>query len=105
MTETEDDPGIDPSNTPIFRGGTNMNARPIDYRIDRTTGMVKSTHGLSVNTNPEGLSRFGGAYQIRSLPQGLRIIQRTPGTHYEIVPARPMTPTEYQGLLNRITFH
>jgi hypothetical protein len=82
-----------------------MTARPGEYRVG-PDGMVKSTHGLSLNTNPAAVERFGGASQIKSLPDGLQIIPRgaDPG-HFEIVPSRTMTPGAYQELLNQVAFH
>jgi hypothetical protein len=102
----DEDPGLDPLRTPVFRGGTDLTAKPGECRIDKSTGLLKSSHGVSLNTDPAKLARFGGASQIRSLPKGLKIIQRgADPSHFEVVPARPMTPSEYQNLLHRIEFH
>ncbi|MDQ3111509.1 MAG: T9SS type A sorting domain-containing protein, partial [Bacteroidota bacterium] len=82
-------------NVPVYRGGNSFKLRSYDYRLDKETGFVETTHGLSVNVNPtsESMTKFGGAYKIESLPDGLKIIQRgeKPG-HYEIVPAGQITP-------------
>lgn len=68
--------------------------------------MVKSTHGLSVNTNPAKVEAFGGANQIKTLPDGLQIVQRgSNASHYEIVPTQPMKPADFQGLLNKVEFY
>ncbi len=67
--------GLNPSTTPVYRGGTNMTVKPNEVRLN-ANGLVKPTHGVSVNTNPAGLERFGGAQQIKSLPDELQIIQR-----------------------------
>jgi hypothetical protein len=58
-----------------------------------------------VNKDPGGLDRFGGAQQIRGLPNGLKIVQRGANpNHYEIVPTEPMSPADYQQLLNKVQF-
>lgn len=38
--------------------------------------MVQPTRGPSLNTNPAKVDRFGGAYRVDRLPDGLQIIQR-----------------------------
>jgi hypothetical protein len=96
---------LDPSSTPVYRGGSGLTFKPHEIRLD-ANGMVTPTHGVSVNTSPAGLERFGGARQIKSVPEGLQIIQRgSSPTHYEIVPRAPMPPTQFQHLLNQVTFH
>jgi hypothetical protein len=40
---------------------------------------------------------------VTNLPEELRIVQRgRDPTHFEIVPARPMTPAEYEEALSKI---
>jgi hypothetical protein len=74
-----------------------------DIKIDSATGLVKTTHGISLDVNPNTVSKFGEAYKIDSLPDGLKIIQRgTRAEHFEIVPTKLMTVDEFQGLLNQI---
>ncbi|MNI87779.1 hypothetical protein D3C81_1951280 [compost metagenome] len=61
------------------------------------------THRVSLDVEPGTLVRFGGAYRIDSLPEGLTIIQRGKrAEHYEIVPSYNMTVDQYQKLLNQI---
>lgn len=96
---------IEPQTTPVFRGGTSMTVKPNEVRVD-ANGQVRSTHGLSVNTNPLGLERFGGARQVRRIPEELKIIQRgLDPSHYEIVPRRAMSLAEFQKLLDKVEFH
>lgn len=77
--------------------------KPGEIKIDNATGLVKDTHGVSLNVNPNAVSQFGGAYKIDSLPYGLRIIQQGKNAeHYVIVPSRAMGVEEFQGLLNQI---
>jgi hypothetical protein len=72
-------------------------------RVDPATGLLRTTHGISVFDRPDGLDRFGGAYEVVSLPDKLRIIQRGRDTHhFEIVPAIPMPPEEYEEALQQI---
>jgi hypothetical protein len=96
---------LDPRTTAVYRGGTRMEMGPKDVRLD-ADGLVKTTHGLSVNRSQSGLERFGGAQQIRSIPEELRIIQRgADPNHFEIVPRTPMTPARFQALLDQVNFY
>ena len=88
----------------VYRGGSDFTIKAGEIKIDKATGMVTSTHGVSLDVNPNTVSKFGGAYKIDSLPDGLQIIQRgSRAEHFEIVPTKPMTVDEFQGLLNQIT--
>lgn len=47
--------------------------------------MVQTTHGVSVNTNPNAVTQHGTPHKIVDLPDGLDIIQRGgKPSHYEI---------------------
>jgi hypothetical protein len=49
------------------------------------------------------VERFGGAYEVKSIPPELQVIQRgTKLGHYEIVPRQPMTVARFQELLSKI---
>ena len=64
---------------------------------------MKTTHGVSINVDPNNDSKFGGAYKIESIPEGLKIVQRgTKLEHFEIVPEYEMPLEEFQNLLNQI---
>jgi hypothetical protein len=87
----------------VYRGGKDFTVNSEDIKIDKKTGMVKNTHGISIDVNPSTVSKFGGAYRIDSLPDGLKIIQRgLRAEHFEIVPKENMTLEAYQNLLNQI---
>lgn len=59
--------------------------------------------GVSLDVDPNSLSKFGGAYQIESVPEGLKIIQRGGRSeHFEIVPSYEMSVDKFQNLLNQI---
>jgi len=86
-----------------YRGGTNLRPRTGEVRIDPTTGLLRTTHGISVYDRPDNLDRFGGAYEVVSVPDKLRIIQRGRDPHHsEIVPAIPMTLADYEEALRQI---
>ena len=87
----------------VYRGG-DYTARPIDVRIDKSTGKMKTGWGISVNTNPSKVSSFGAVSRVDSIPNGLKIIQTKGLGHYEIVPVNPMTLAQYQELLNHIEY-
>lgn len=95
--------GLNPSETPVFRGGSSMEARPIDVKLT-PGGNVRPTRGISLNTDAGKLSTFGQVRRIKSLPEGLKIVQQGKPGHYELIPTREMPLGEYQSLLNRVTF-
>ncbi|KYC39841.1 hypothetical protein WA1_28130 [Scytonema hofmannii PCC 7110] len=71
----------------FYRGGGQFIAKLNEVKIDRNTGFVKPTNGISVHLDPNKVRRFGGAYKIISLPNTLTMIQRgRDPQHYEIVP-------------------
>ncbi|MCX6785201.1 MAG: RHS repeat-associated core domain-containing protein, partial [Candidatus Komeilibacteria bacterium] len=90
---------------PMYRGGSDMTARPgIDVKVD-VNGMVDSNRGITVYDDPThpNVIKFGGPYEIRRLPNGLEVIQRGQDlTHHEIVSTRPTLFNRYQSLLNDI---
>ncbi|WP_202127786.1 hypothetical protein [Clostridium sp. C8-1-8] len=84
-----------------------MTVKLNEVKIDKNTGLLKTNHGISVNIDEDKVSRFGGAFRIDKIPDGLNVIQRGRDKgHYEIVPSRSMSLDEYQELLNQIElFH
>lgn len=87
-----------------YRGGNSLKPNLREVRIDPRTGLLKTTHGISVYGRPDNLHRFGGAYRIDDVPEEPKIIQRGRDPHhYEIVPAVPMPFAEYEEALSKIT--
>ena len=87
----------------VYRGGNDFTIKPNEIKINKTTGNVKTTHGVSINVDPDIVSKFGGAYKIESIPDGLKIVQRGAKLeHFEIVPEYEMTLEEFQNLLNHL---
>jgi len=95
---------LNPTEAPVFRGGSSMTARPIDVKTT-PSGMVKPIRGISLSTDAANLERFGGARQIRNVPEGLHIVQQGKPGHYELVPTREMSMEQYQSLLNKVEFY
>jgi len=92
-------------NITYYRGGKDMTLKPKDYRLG-PDGLVKTTHGISINKSPNGLDKFGGAYRVGKLPNGLKITQRGNNlNHFEIVPSSPMSLQKYQSLLYKIKLY
>lgn len=86
-----------------YRGGKSLTPKAHEIRIDPSTGLLRTTPGVSVFDRPDNLDRFGGAHRIIAVPNDLRIIQRGRDPHhFEIVPAGPMTIAEYELALSRI---
>ena len=91
--------------SPVYRGGSDFTVRSNEVKINPQTGNVKTSHGVSLDVNPETVSKFGGAYRIETIPEGLNTIQRgARAEHFEIVPAYEMPLEQFQELLNQITF-
>jgi hypothetical protein len=90
--------------TSYYRGGPNLAARPIDVIIDKKTGLVSPTRGVSIFDQPDGLERFGGAYEVGAVPETLQIVKTGRNAHhFEIAPKRAMAFDEYQAELAKIT--
>jgi len=87
----------------VYRGGPDLMPTVRDVKIDQATGLLKPTHGISLNADSAALHRFGGAYEVMSVPEGLLIQQRgkRPG-HYELTPAEAMTWERYVELLRKV---
>jgi hypothetical protein len=93
------DSGLPEGIVPVYRGGHSLVFKPHDVKIDKGTGLLKTTHGVSVDAEAERLAPYGGAFRVQTLPDGLTIIQRGKRLqHYEIVPTVPVTPERYQEL-------
>jgi hypothetical protein len=73
-----------------------------EFRID-AEGNVKPTRGVSVNTDPAAVERFGGAYEIKLLPPELQAVQQGANAgHFEIVPRQQMSLSRFVELLRSI---
>ena len=97
--------GIDPSEFDVYRGGNLLEVKVgVDIQIDRATGLVKPTHGLSLDLDAAVMKKFGGAFRVESIPQELRIVQRGNRMgHFEIVPRQAMTSERFQELAYQVT--
>jgi hypothetical protein len=89
---------------PLFRGGSTLIPRlGIDVLLDKNTGLLRTDRGVSVFDEATRVERFGGAYQVESIPTGLMVQQRGRDLgHYEIIPAEPMTFERYAALLQQV---
>ncbi len=89
--------------TNVYRGGDSFELKANEYKINQETGLVKSTHGVSVDVVASTVDKFGGAYKITELPEGLKIVQRgRRAEHFEIAPSTEMSVENFQKLLNKI---
>jgi hypothetical protein len=89
---------------PLYRGGPTLVPRlDIDVLLDRETDLLRTDRGVSVFDDPTLVERFGGAYRVEYIPEGLRIQQRgRDRRHYEITPAEPMIFERYVELLQQV---
>lgn len=94
----------------LFRGGDSLAARlgvdvkPAADGLIHPLAMNGKAQGLSLNLDPKDLfiQKCGGAFPVKSLPEGLQALQSGKTGHFVVAPATPMTFETYQGLLNRI---
>jgi hypothetical protein len=95
---------ISPAEVNIYRDGNSLEVRPgVDIQIDKATGLVKPTHGLSLDVDAAVMQKFGGAFQVESIPAELKIVQRGGRmAHFEILPRQAMTPERFQELANQV---
>ncbi len=90
----------------FFRGARpgeapNFTPRPNDFKVDKATGFVKDSHGVSVFDNAGSVSKKGFVpHEVNqsTIPSSLRVKQRgRDPSHYEITPApgANLTPDQY----------
>jgi RHS repeat-associated protein len=93
----------DGKSVPVYRGGNDFTVKPGAAKIDKETGLVKTTHGVSLEVHPANAEKFGTPYKIESIPEGLKIEQRGVRLdHFQIMPAKQMQLEEFQKLLNQV---
>ena len=91
----------------LFRGGADLTPRlGTDVLIDRHTGLLRTDRDISLFADPAKVERFGGAYRMEAIPEGLKMQQRgrDPG-HYELMPAEPISFERYVELLKQVVLH
>ncbi|MEV8508783.1 RHS repeat-associated core domain-containing protein [Actinoplanes sp. NPDC051475] len=96
----------------LFRGARpgqepNFIPRPNDFKVDKATGFVKDTHGVSVFDNANSVASKGFTpHQVNTstIPDSLTVIPRGGPGHYEIVPkpGANLTPKDYADALCQI---
>jgi hypothetical protein len=75
----------------------------VDVQVNKQTGLLRTNRGVSLFDAPAKVERFGGAYEVENLPDGLKIQQRGSNpSHYELMPAKDMSFEEYSGLLKQV---
>ena len=93
---------FEPTKVNVYRGGESLEVKPGEVRLGKD-GLVQPTHGISLETDPSSLARFGGASKVESIPEELQIIQRGKReTHFEVVPKQPMTTDRFQEFVRQI---
>ena len=94
---------LDPGERPVYRGGKDMKVKKGEVKLN-AEGQVETSHGVSLNTNPAKLEKWG-PQRIKRIPDELQIIQRGKDMeHFEIVPRKPMEPEVFQQLLKQVEF-
>ena len=88
----------------VFHGGADLTPRlGMDVLLERNTGLLRTDRGISLFDDPAKAARFGAVYVVESLPEGLKMQQRgRDPSHYELMPAEPMTFARYVELLTRV---
>jgi hypothetical protein len=98
------------ASTALFRGGNGLAAR---LGVDVRAGADGLIHPLGKNGKPQGLSlnvdprdpfiqKYGGAFPVTAVPDGLQVLQSGKAGHFVVSPAAPMTFEKYQSLLNKV---
>ena len=96
----------------LFRGGVNLEVR---LGVDVKAAEDGLIHALSKNGKPQGLSlnvnptdtfiqKYGGAFPVNSLPEGLQVLQSGKAGQFVISPSTPMSFEKFQQLLNKVEF-
>lgn len=88
----------------LFRGGDDLTPRlGIDVLYNAETGLLRTDRGISLFDDPVKAERFGGAYKVEFIPDGLKVQQRgRDPSHYELMPAEAMTFERYIELLKQV---
>ncbi|MGH9753479.1 MAG: hypothetical protein ACREA2_11905 [Blastocatellia bacterium] len=88
----------------LFRGGNDLTPRlGIDVLNDSKTGLLRTDRGISLFDDPVKAERFGEAYKVEFIPNGLKVQQRgRDPSHYELMPAEAMTFERYIELLKQV---
>jgi hypothetical protein len=88
----------------LFRGGDDLTPRlGIDVLIDQNTSLLRTDRGISLLADRATVERFGGAYRVESIPEGLKMQQRgRDPSHYELMPAEPLCSERYVELLQQV---
>jgi len=60
--------------------------------------------GLSLNLDPKDqwIQKYGGAFPVNKLPEGLKAVQSGKPGHFVVAPSAPMSFENFQRLLNQI---
>jgi hypothetical protein len=56
---------IDPTKIDVYRGGTDLTVKPGETKV--VIGLVQPTHGISLETDPALLGRFGRVRKVVSI--------------------------------------
>ncbi len=86
----------------FYRGGTNLGPRSIEIKIDRVSGLVRSTHEISVFSRLDRLERFGGAHELTNLPEILSSSEAAIRLTSKSCPHIPWRCVEYELGLSKI---
>ena len=90
---------VDGKRVPVYRGGSDLTLKPNEYKV-LSDGTKR---GLSTNIDPTQVEKFGGAYRVKRIPRGLKIVQQGKNlSHYEIIPDKALTIEQFQFLINKI---
>ena len=90
---------VDGQRVPVYRGGISVQVKTGEYKI-----LINGTKiGISVNTNSTQVQNFDDAYRVQKVPRGLKIVQQGKNfSHFEIIPNKVLSLSQYQALLNKI---
>ena len=92
---------LDCTQTPIYRGGSDLTPKPGELKIKG--GLVQPLRGISLHRDPAPLQRFGGAFRVKSIPPELEIVQQGRDLeHFELRPKCSMSLDELNDSLAKV---
>jgi hypothetical protein len=96
-------PGLDCTQTPIYRGGGDLTPKYHLGEVKIRNGMVQPTRGVSLELDPVDAAKHGMPHRVKSIPDELEIVQqgRRAG-HHELRPKVEMPVNRFEALLKQV---
>lgn len=95
--------GLDPTTTPVYRGGDDLTPRYHLGEVKIRNGNVLPVRGISLELDLVDAAQHGVPHRVKSIPEELEIVQqgRRPG-HHELRPKTAMPVELFEELLRQV---